>query len=360
MNKKIFCLLIIFTIIVSGCSSEKVIENTNIIKGVKVQEVIVDEHDIFIEYNGIIISDEITKLAFKYSGIIDKVMVNENEKVEENQLIMTLDTNDIIESLNDNKKNFELANSEYAKALNSFNYIDDKLKKMELLFNEGSISKNDLDDIKLQYDIAKSNLQLSRSNIDKANIGITSLNKTIEDYNLYSNIKGEIINILAKEGEMVQAGYPVVIINENIKKVSFGVTQNDYNKLKINDEIEVYFNDKVANAIIVEISNLPDKESRTYEIKAQMENVDIPLNSIVKIKFSDEKVIGALIPINTIVSGVTDFVFVVEDGKSKMKDIEILNIVKNNVIVSGIEAGEQLVIKGMKGLKKDQEVKILR
>ncbi|MDM8533683.1 efflux RND transporter periplasmic adaptor subunit [Clostridiaceae bacterium HSG29] len=360
MNKKIFCLLIIFMIVISGCSSEKVIENTSPMKRVKVQDVVVEEHDIFIEYNGIVVSDEITKLAFKYSGKIAEVMVNENEKVEENQLLMTLDTNDIIESLNANKKDFELANSEYAKAVNSFNYIDDKYKKMKLLFNEGSISKNDLDDMNLQYDIAKSNLQLSKSNIDKANIGITSLNKTIEDYNLYSNIKGEIISILAKKGEMIQAGYPVVIINENIKKVSFGVTQEDYNKLKINDEIDVYFNDKIASAKIVEISNLPDNESRTYEIKAQMEGINIPLNSIVKIKFSNEKVIGALIPIDTIVSGVTDFVFVIENGKSKMKDIEILNIVNNNVIVSGIENGEKLVIKGMKGLKKDQEVKILR
>jgi RND family efflux transporter MFP subunit len=358
--KKTICLLCILIVLLSGCSKDETVENNNVIKRIKIQNVKVLEHDIKKIYNGIIISDEITKLSFKYSGKIDEILVSENEKIKNNQLIINLETNDIIEKLNINKKDLELANFEYEKANDSYKYLNDKLEKIQILYNKGSVSKDEFDYIKFQVDIAKSNRELAFSNIEKAKIAIISTEKTIGDYKLLSNVDGEVVDIFVKKGEVIQAGYPAALIKNNKLKVSFGITQNDYNKLKIDNMVEVMFNEQLIEGKIIEIATLPDNESRTYEVKAELDTVDIPLNAIVQVRFSDEKITGALIPIDTIISGINDFVYIVEDSKVIKKDIEIVSIVENNVIVKGLEQDDQLVIKGMKGLKENQIIEVLR
>jgi hypothetical protein len=94
-------------------------------------------------------------------------------------------------------------------------------------------------------------------------------------------------------------------------------------------------------------------------MKARLSERDFPINAIVSIEYPIDQVEGAKIPIDVVISGEEDYVYLVEDGMSVKTPIEILAIHGNYVIVNGLETNDSLVTKGMKRLKDHQPVEVV-
>lgn len=359
--KKLFLLIIIASLfLLTACQEEVIESNESNLFYVEGEIVNIKEHIQMNHYNGRIISDDITKLAFKQGGRVDQIFIDENSVVEKDQLIMTLEKKDVSLQKGDIQESLSLARKQYAKALEQFEYFQDQLKKLRILYEEQAVSKSQLDEIELKTNIAKEDMNIAQGNIEKSLLALENINSSIDNHELYATTGGEISKILVRSGEMIQGGAPVALLNEKQLEVSFGVTQKDYNTLSLGDELTVTFNEQSYLGTIISISTFPDEKSQTYEVGAVLSENNLPINAIVTIEYPIGKVEGAKIPIDVVISGDEDYVYIVEDGFSVKTKVEILEIQGNHVIVKGLKENDLLVTKGMKRLKDHQLVEVVR
>ena len=358
--KKIFYFIIIlsFLLLVACQAAEEQLEEQQLFY-VEAEKVAIKEHVEMNQYNGRIVSDDITKLSFKQGGRVNEVFIEDNSIVEKGQLLMTLEKNDVLLQKSDIAENLSLARKHYTKAKDQYDYLQDQLKKIENLYAEEAIAKDQLDEMTLKTRIANEDVAIAQGNIDKSLLGLQNVNRSINNHELYANREGEISQVLVRSGEMIQGGVPVVLLNEKQLEVSFGVTQKDYSALSIGDEVSVTFNDEQYLGIISRISTFPDEQSQTYEVKARIEENNLPINAIVSIEYPIDQVKGTKIPIDVVISGENDYVYIVKDGMSVKTSVEILAIHGNYVIVKGLKANDLLVTQGMKRLKDQQPVEVV-
>lgn len=353
------CLSIIFTL--TGCQSEKIEEKMEQIEFVSTQSVQVKNHPQYIQYNGRVVSDEIRKLSFKQGGRIEEIFVEETDVVKVGDLIMTLDDTSVLLNKEQISEDLSLAQTQYEKAKKQYEFYQDKESDIRALYNEGSASKNQLDEIQLQLKIAKDDVSLARSNIEKAKLALDNIDDVLLEHQIRANANGEISDLLVKEGEMVQGGMPVALLNEKSLMISFGIVQDDYNVFKRHDDINVYYNEKVYKGVIEEVSTFPDQATSTYEVRSRLLEGDIPINAIVSITYPKNEIKGAKIPINAVLSdGKEDYVYVEKEAIAYKRVVKIVGIDGSNVIVEGLENGEKLVVEGMKRIKDQQQVQVVR
>jgi RND family efflux transporter MFP subunit len=361
MKKNIVLIIVIMgVVLLTACQEEALQSEDSNLFYVETETVEIKEHVQMNRYNGRIISDDITKLSFKQGGRVDKVLIEDNSYVEKGQLLMTLEKNDVLLQKSDIQESLSLAGIQYDKAKEQFDYLQDQLDKLENLYANDAIAKDQLDEVDLKTRIAKEDMAIAQGNIDRSLLALENVNRSIKNHELYANISGEISQVIVRSGEMIQGGAPVALLNEKQLEVSFGVTQKDYSTLSIGDEVTVTFNDKKHIGIISSISTFPDEQSQTYEMQARLSNSDLPINAIVSIEYPIDQVKGAKVPIDVVISGDEDYVYTVEEGMSVKTPVKILAIHGNYVILDGLEANDLLVTKGMKRLKDHQPVEVVR
>jgi len=361
MKKNMYLILLILVVLLlTACQEEAIQSEDNNLFYVEAETIEIKEHVQMNQYNGRIISDDITKLSFKQGGRVDEVFIEDNSIVEKGQLIMTLEKNDVLLQKKDIEESLSLARNQLTKAKEQFDYLEDQLQKLEDLYANEAIAKDQLDEVDLKSRIAKEDMAIAQSNIDRSLLALENVNRSINNHELYANISGEISQVLVRSGEMIQGGAPVALLNEKQLEVSFGVTQKDYNTLSIGDEVSVKFNDEKYIGIISSISTFPDEQSQTYEMQAKLTESELPINAIVSIEYPVARVKGAKIPMDVVISGDKDYVYLVKEDFSVKTPVEILAIHGNYVIVKGLETNDLIVTKGMKRLKDHQPVEVVR
>lgn len=350
--------MLIITLFLAACSEEPAVETSVDAKPVAIRTVELKEHESYLTYNGIIQSSNLKKLSFKYGGTIQEIMVETGDAVTQDQALIGLDKEDLSLKLNDDLKNKQIVLNNIDKAKTSYNYLLDQLNKNEQLYAAGAIAKQQYEDLQMEVDLAQNNLSIAQNNLARTEISIQNTRKMINEYVLTSPSAGVIADVLGEEGENIAAGQPIIILKNDILEVQFGINQNDYNKVEKNDEILIEFEGESYTGIINKIDQFPDEKTMTYQVKADLYENDIPINSIVKIKIPDQKVYGAKIPINSIISRTDDYVYVVEEGHVTLKKINVILISGYEVICTGLDNRDQVIIEGMKSLNDGDRVNI--
>src|SRR6056297_1184441 len=232
MKKNMYLILLILVVLLlTACQEEAIQSEDNNLFYVEAETIEIKEHVQMNTYNGRIISDDITKLSFKQGGRVKEVFIEDNSIVEKGQLIMTLEKNDVLLQKSDIQESLSLARIQYDKAKEQFDYLQDQLVKLENLYANDAIAKDQLDEVDLKTRIAKEDMAIAQSNIDKSLLALETVNRSINNHELYANISGEISQVLVRSGEMIQGFAPVALLNEKQLEVSFGVTQKDYSTL---------------------------------------------------------------------------------------------------------------------------------
>jgi len=360
MKKIVLLIILTSLLLLTACKEEAVGSNESDLFYVETETVHIENHIQMNQYNGRIISDDVTKLSFKQGGRVDQVLIDDNSVVEKDQLVMTLEKNDVLLQEKDIQESLSLSRKQHTQAIDQYEYYQDQLVKLESLYAEEAISKNQLDEMNLKTKIAKEDMTIAQGNIDKSLLALKNANRSISNHELYATVDGEISRVLVRSGEMIQGGVPAALLNEKQLEVSFGVTQKDYNTLTIGEVVTITFNDQPYEGVLSSISTFPDEKSQTYEMRAMLLENDLPINAIVTISYPMNEVKGAKLPIDVVMSGDEDYVYIVKDGISVKTVVEILTIHGNYVVVEGLEENDLLVTKGMKRLKDHQPVEVVR
>jgi len=180
-------------------------------------------------------------MKFQVSGIIESFNFEEGEKIQEGDIIASLIQKD---------------------ALLKLKYAEIETNKNQKLFDIGAISPMKLEQSKLEYESAKSEL-------DKTNI--------------YAMSNGLLGSRLIDVGSYVTPGDKAgVFVDTSKVYAEFNIIERDVPKVALGQKVEVFvdaYPNKSFNGVIDRIAPIIEGRSRTENIKVELENKDALLKA---------------------------------------------------------------------------------
>jgi len=145
---------------------------------------------------------EVTEVnvGFKSPGRVAVLFTDEGRAVKEGEKIASLDNAELESLVNQGRASVRNAEAQFAKAKNDSGRIGK-------LFHEGVISPQQIDAAKTAYDVATSQLELSRAALRTADV-------RLRDSVLFAPLSGVVLRKNVEAGETVAAGSPVFIIGD--------------------------------------------------------------------------------------------------------------------------------------------------
>ncbi|MDI3526411.1 MAG: rane fusion protein multidrug efflux system [Tenuifilum sp.] len=277
-------------------------------------------------------------LAPATAGRVERILVDVGDQVKKGQTVAVLD-----------RTNFQQAKIQFDKLK-----ID--LQRVDSLLKVGAIPQQQYDAVKMQYDIAKNNLDFLDEN--------TTLRSPIDGV-----ITGKYIN----DGELfamspVQSvGKPAVvsIMQLNKLKLLVGVSSNYLTSVKPGMEVtiktEIYPGVKFKG-VIEKVYPTIDNLTKNFTVEVVVPNGDMKLRpgmfatAIIKIGKGDALLVPSFAVMKQ--SGTNErYAFVVKDGKAERRTVEVGDVFDDKIeIVNGIVAGEEIIVEGQTNVSDGQPV----
>ncbi|OEF97519.1 efflux RND transporter periplasmic adaptor subunit [Desulfuribacillus alkaliarsenatis] len=402
--------------LLSACSPEAapVIEKQG--KPVRVQQAEEQERAVTLSYTGIVEIDEVTRLGFKNSGKINKLYVEEDQFIRRNQLIAELDTREIDFAIRDAEAQIQAAQAQYDKAvrgaaaeeinqarlrlqqaIDAYEYTKDQQERISALYDAGAVPRQELDAINLELDIRENevkqaeefvaqvergadveDLQYLQTQLERAQVDYEHKLQMRTDAELRATIDGYILDVLFKEGEVIGAGQPLVVVRNQQKVITVGVPQRDLDSISVGMQASVTINQQASTWEVSSISTIPDNTTRLYPVtlqkikgqesasasvspqdSASANNDRLLLGALATVTFTIENSTGVWVPIHVIMADDTDFIYVVNQQRAQRRDVIIEEFTASEARINGIDAGERIIIEGMRRLTDGDEILVL-
>ncbi|PTX63825.1 HlyD family secretion protein [Kordia periserrulae] len=306
---------------------------------------------------GTVIPEDEVEIKPQISGIIEKIFVEEGDKIQTGDLIARIKVVPNEQSLNSARNRIKNAQIVLDNAKIAFD-------RNKTLFDKGIISSQEFERSELSYNQAKQDVRNAQSDlqiIKKGSVGGSAANT-----NIRATVSGTILIIPIKEGDQViesnnfNAGTTIATIADLGKMIFEGkVDEAEVGKLKPNSELIVNLGaieDKDFPATLTFVAPKGVEESGTVQFKIK---ADVALD--------DEFFIRAGYSANaTIELGKKEDILVIDEGllrfDAKNDDKPYVEIEKGEqefekkFIEVGISDGKNIEIKS--GLKEDDKIKI--
>lgn len=300
----------------------------------------------------------------KTGGKVVQVLVDVGSKVKQGQVLVRLDTAELDAQLKQATAALELARSSNAQNQLRLQDAQNNLNRMQALYNEGAISKQQYETALLQYNLTKNTD--TGAQVKQAQANVELIRTQISNAIITAPQDGEISARLVDPGEMAGPGVPVVTLVNTAKVYIEGVVaERDISLVKIGRQVDV----KVEAAggafkgVVETVSPAADPRSKGYPLKVALTNPDSKLKPGMfgEIRLvTGQKDDVVVIPKEVVVDrGAGKVVFVVKGGMAEERKITLGMESGDRVeVVDGIKAGEKLVVAGQTSLTDKSPVKV--
>lgn len=216
--KKYMALLLIVMIVTSltGCAKEagtaQSPSQSSPVKAVRVQKAEAGKQAIALNYIGTVDSKEIVKYSFKVPGQIGGIYVKKGDRVGKGTKLAELDTQDLEFQADAAKAIMDTAELNIRKAEDALNYANSLYDKVNDLYQKGSVSKNQYEQVQLQKEVSESEYSQAKSQYEAAKTDYEYKAGLLEASVIYAEDSGTVIDNLFNENERVGAYMPVLAV----------------------------------------------------------------------------------------------------------------------------------------------------
>jgi len=287
-------------------------------------------------------------LAFKQAGFLTELYVSEGSTFKKGDLLARLDTGEFLikkELAQQKKRNAEL-NAEYLK---------DLLDKNQVLFAAGAVTKQNIEDLTLKYEMAV-------NAVNEAVINIKEIDLMLHRTGIYAPYAGVVREVLKKEGEFTQPGQPILQVSEKDDLVAeIAIIEKDLQDITRGSTALIYLgNNQVVKSEVSEIANTLNPQTKTanVEIPVISESKLLPNMSVKVSIIKEEKDNVVLIPAGAVIDrGEKHYVYLYEDGIALQKEVK-LGIKSGNTVevLSGMEVNDKVIVSNLQELTDNSRV----
>jgi RND family efflux transporter MFP subunit len=298
---------------------------------VEVVELNYSEFKHFIEVGGVVEAVNEAFISPEVSGQIQKIHVNEGQRVNAGQLLVTINS-DIIQSQIDEVQS-------------SLDYARVVYEKQKRLWDQGIGSE-------IQYLSAKNNVESleKRMEILKTQSQMTRIT---------SPVNGIVDEIYRKEGELAMPGVQLMqVVNLEEVFINADVPETYLSSIRVGDKVELAFPAFPELKMEVPIhrkGNVINPDNRTFTVQLKLANPDKKLkpNILARIFINDYTSESAVtVPASLIKQDLTgSYVYVIDEqeGRQVARKAYIetgLSYDNSTMVTHGIEPGQKIIVSG--------------
>jgi RND family efflux transporter MFP subunit len=330
---------------VCGCGSQDAAEQQETVSRipVDVETVEVQDFDKLITLGGLTAAENTVQVIAKVGGMeqIKAVHVKVGDKVSAGQVLAQLDNETSAINLSNAQLAYDNAYTNYENA--------------KQLFELGAVSQSDLNQLKMAYENANNTLRQAQMAMDYATVT--------------APISGTVTMVNANVGSFATASAPMFeIANVDTLEISTGINEQNVSKIKIGQEVLLKIHsvsDKWMSCTITEISKVMNAQTKNYPVTIALANKDDDLvaGMYAEVQVAVEHAEDVLvIPVDAIVyKEAKPVAFIAQaDGTVKEKALTLgINDGDNYVVTKGLQAGDQVVVKGNGNLVEGEPISII-
>ncbi|HVO74800.1 MAG TPA: efflux RND transporter periplasmic adaptor subunit [Ignavibacteriaceae bacterium] len=344
MRNQIFSVILLFSFTAFfGCGSKEEKITDDIIP-VKIVELKKEPVQKAINVSGVFTTDDETYLSFKTGGIIKSIYVNEGDLIKKDQLLASLELNEI-------QAQVSQASAGYDKALRDF-------KRVQNLFKDSAATQRQMDDAQTGLDVAREQLTIAKYNLSHSEI--------------HAPDDGYVLKKFVNEGQLIGPGAPVFQTNGASKGswlLKAGISDHDWALIKVGCKAVVQSDvepSRNIDAFVLRKSKGVDPATGTFSVDLKLTGSSSGqaasgLFGKAKI-FPENSSKMWSVPYQSILDadGNSGYVFITNDLKKADKiKINIFDLDKDNVYVDrGLESCKYLIVSGTAYLNDGSQIKI--
>lgn len=335
--KKAIYFLSLLSLIAVGCSKKEVKEEakktTDVFK-VKIEQAQSKEIDRIYEFSTTVDAAVKNYIASAGGTRIEKIFVEVGDVVKKGQQLVKMES------------------TQLATSLAQLDNLKIELERVKALYQSGGVSKQQLDQLQMQYDVAKKSAENLKDNIY-----------------LTSPINGIVTARNFDNGD-VAAGQPILqVMQINPVKLKINIPESFYNNVKKGMQVkattEIFGEEEFAGTVSLIYPTI-DPLTRTFTCEVKVNNansklkpgmfgrVELNLGKAATIMVSDKAVVKQ--------SGSNDkYIFVENNGVVEYRKVQLGRRIEDKIeIISGIADGENVVITGQSKLMDGTKVEVIK
>jgi len=322
---------------------------------VNISPVIAQDFNHFIEIQGKIESESVSYVTPRAGGgQVKAVYVKRGDKVKKGQLLLQLDNTLIKQSVAAAAQNIETVKAQAALAKSVY-------EKQKNLWEQNIGSE-------IQLLTAKTNAEALGSQLKAALEQLGMAKDQLAFTSIYSDVDGVAEEVNVKVGEIFMGAGQLKIVNTDKLKLTSQVPENYAGKINVGTDVTLIFPDldKTLDTKLSVIGKVIDPLSRSFFVEAKLPmDKNFRPNQLAQVKIKDYTKKNAIsIPINIVQNddkGKFVYVAVSENGKlvARKRMVTTGEFYANSIeILSGLNAGEQVVTEGYQNIFDGQNLTV--
>ncbi len=348
---------------------------------------------------GDIVPETQVTIYSKVQGWVEKINVREGDRVKAGQVLVTLDAREAEAAVDQAKASLEAATarlkqvratseetvqSQIQQTKANMELAEADLKRAQELQQKNFIARQQLDEARMKYSVAKAAYDLSLNSIRqktwendialaeaqvrqaKANLDLSQAQ--LANLIILSPMNGGVTKRYVDPGTMVKDTAPILTLMDlSEMKMLVNVIEREFVRLQIGQPVKVTvtaFPNRTFQGRISVITPALEMQSRTAEIQIAIPNPGYVLNPGM---FGRAEILlrsnpsATLVPIEALIAkGEKDIVYVVNDNKAFARTVQKGLVKDTSVeILQGVKVGEKIVVAGQESLKDGVPVRLV-
>lgn len=300
------------------------------------------------ELPGVVVAANQVQVASRLMGYIRELKVHEGEAVKQGQLLFVVDPTDIQGQVAQARAGLAQAQANFANAQSDY-------ERFGKLYREEAIPRQQWDQVKLRYAVAREQLAAARAGYGTAGAQLRYSSVT-------APIGGIVVQKLANAGDLASPGRPVVVIESPGKlQVQTQVSDAVYAHVKVGERVNINAQGRTMTGTVAQAVAAADPLSHTHLVK-----IDLPADSgldsgsFVRVGFAVGSVPTLMIPLRAVVerAGMTGVFVVDRDGTAHFRLVRLGAVSGGDVAVqAGLAGGETVVVSNTAALENGVKVR---
>ncbi|MEC2132971.1 efflux RND transporter periplasmic adaptor subunit [Brevibacillus centrosporus] len=404
INKPVILALLAISL-VAGCSSpqaaETPTEKTESVTPVQVEQVTTGTVSSEAGLTAKLAPSEEVQVTPKVSGKISSLPVKLGQYVTKGQVLFKIDEQDLSNAVQQAEAAYRVAQANLRQTNSSSDQglvqaknglkqaeqalADAKLnqQRMQELFTQGAIASQQLEQANTQLTNAqtsyanaqqslqaaqqKTGTQVSEASVNQSSVSLQNARNQLANATVVAPINGFISSVNGAVGQMAGQQPVVVIVNTNPLLVKANLSETDITKVKVGTAVKVNVQStgKTIDAKVSAVSPVMDSALKAYPVEVTIPNADNALKSdmVVNITFpnaSGEQKSSLIVSRKAVFEREgKQYVFKLEGDVAKQVEVTTGASTSDTIeIVSGVSAGDQVVVKGQTLLTDGSKVSI--
>lgn len=354
--KRLLCVLlalVLFLSLLSGCGKEKeVVKETELsVSTIKAEKRNVAQA---VKYPGTVRGINEVYIMPKVSARVTAIHVKSGDRVSAGQTILTLDSSDYEAGIRQAEAGIAIA--EASKRTNDIRLEDAQLnyERTQKLFAAGAASQQQLEAAQSAVDMLETGS--IEAALEQAQAGLMLAQNQLSHCTITSPINGVVGSVNLSLGDTASPSSPAATVSDTSRlEIETLVSESEVSYIQTGAVVDVLVKaagEKPFKGKVDSVSSVPDPMKRNYTVKVVLDNPDNKIKSgmfaeVLISTVSKNDVIA--VPLAAVIPRSGRQIIYTVDSKNRAREIDVETGLRDNnyvEIVSGLKAGEQVIIKG--------------